>query len=71
MLRRFGAAPRDPSSGAEYVAGCQTPRGGFGRVPGAVPRLDDTLRALEILGMLSEMRPQEPPEGVISRGYPP
>jgi hypothetical protein len=72
VLRRFGAAPRDPVLVRQYVAGCQTSRGGFGRVPGAVPRLDDTLRALEILCMLSDAgpRPHGGPEGA-SPGYLP
>jgi hypothetical protein len=64
VLRRFGAAPRDPALVRQYVAGCQTSRGGFGRVPGAVPRLDDTLRALQILCVLADVRPRphEEPE---------
>jgi hypothetical protein len=53
VLRHFHALPQDPVLIREYVASCQTARGGFGRVPGAIPLLDDTLRALEILAMLA------------------
>ena len=53
VLRHFGAGPRDAALIRELVASCQTGLGGFGRVPGAIPRLDDSLRALGILSMLS------------------
>jgi hypothetical protein len=53
-LRHFGNGPREPALIQDYVASCQTRRGGFGRVPGAVPRLDDSLRALEVLCMLAQ-----------------
>jgi hypothetical protein len=53
LLRRFRQHPRDPALIKSYVKSCQTASGGFGRVPGAIPRLDDSLRALEILAMLT------------------
>jgi hypothetical protein len=56
VLRHFGAGPHEPAVVQDYVASCQTRRGGFGRVPGAVPRLDDSLRALEVLSMLAQAR---------------
>lgn len=52
VLRHFHALPGDPALIRGYVARCQTASGGFGRAPGAIPRLDDTLRALEILAIL-------------------
>jgi hypothetical protein len=73
VLRRFRAVPRNPALVRQYVASCQTSRGGFARVPGAVPRLDDTLCALEVLSMLSDARPRpgEGPEGVSPAHAPP
>jgi hypothetical protein len=56
VLGHFGASPRQPAVVQDYVESCQTRRGGFGRVPGAVPRLDDSLRALEVLCMLAQAR---------------
>jgi hypothetical protein len=56
VLCHFGTGPREPALIRDYVASCQTQRGGFGRVPGAVPRLDDSLRALEVLSMLGQAR---------------
>jgi hypothetical protein len=55
VLRHFGARPREATLIRRYVASCQTSRGGFGRVPGAIPGLDDSLRALRILSMLSPL----------------
>jgi hypothetical protein len=53
VLQHFHALPREPARMREFVASCQTASGGFGRAPGAVPRLDDTLHALQILVMLA------------------
>lgn len=52
VLHHFGVSPRQPELVRGYVASCQTSVGGFGRASGAIARLDDTLRALEILSML-------------------
>ncbi len=52
VLAAFGAMPRYPDLVRNYVAGCQTAQGGFGRALGAIARLDDTRRALEILAAL-------------------
>jgi hypothetical protein len=65
VLRHFGASPREPAMVRHYIASCQTRRGGFGRVPGAVPRLDDSLRALQVLFMLGQARSAGPED---SRG---
>ena len=46
---RFGARLADPTSTRTYVARCQTAAGGFGRAPGAIPRLGDSWKALDIL----------------------
>jgi hypothetical protein len=53
VLQHFHALPRELARMREFVASCQTASGGFGRAPGAVPRLDDTLHALEILVILA------------------
>jgi hypothetical protein len=55
ILHHFSQRPRHPAAIRQYVAGCQTARGGFGRMLGAIPLFDDTLRALKILSLLSEM----------------
>jgi hypothetical protein len=55
ILRYFGMPVRNPMLSRRYVASCQSSRGGFGRVPGAIARLDDSLRALEILSMLAAL----------------
>jgi len=52
ILHHFGQRPRDSARIRDFVVACQSSAGGFGRVPGAIPRLDDTLRAVEILCML-------------------
>ena len=52
ILSRFGVAPRHPEEIRCYVSSCQNDTGGFGRAPGAIARLDDTLRAVEISLML-------------------
>lgn len=54
ILHHFGERPRNPGRVRNYVAACQGTGGGFGRVPGAIPRLDDTLSALEILSLLGD-----------------
>jgi len=56
VLRHFGEHPREPTLSRRYVARCQTLLGGFGRVPGAIARLDDSLRALQVLSKLAERR---------------
>jgi hypothetical protein len=53
VLRHFGAASRYPAAIRKYVVSCQTFVGGFGRAPGAIPRLTDSLCAMEILSMLA------------------
>jgi hypothetical protein len=53
VFRHFGVHPRDSALIRRYVATCQTSRGGFGRVPGAIARLEDSLRALQVLSMLA------------------
>ena len=55
VFRHFGIRPRDPALIRRYVAACQTSRGGFGRVPGAIARLEDSLRALQVLSMLAPL----------------
>ena len=52
VLRSFNARPRDPSLIRSYVATCQTASGGFGRAPGAIAGLSESLSALEVLSML-------------------
>jgi hypothetical protein len=54
-FRHFGVRPHNSALIRRYVATCQTSRGGFGRVPGAIPGLDDSLRALQILSMLAPL----------------
>lgn len=54
LLRRFAARPRYPELVRRHVAQCQDDRGGFGRSPGAIARLSDTRRALEILDCLAQ-----------------
>ena len=54
VLRAFGTWPTDPALIRGYVRACQTDAGGFGRVPRAIPRLDDSLRALECLSLLAD-----------------
>lgn len=52
LLRSFGVSPSYPEEIRHFVLSGQTDTGGFGRAPGAIARLDDTLRALEILSMV-------------------
>lgn len=52
ILRHFGACPGEPEQIRSYVASCQTATGGFGRAPGAIARLDDSMRAVQVLAML-------------------
>ena len=54
ILQHFGKRPGRPAEIESYVASCQMATGGFGRAPGAVERLDDTLRALQILALLGD-----------------
>ncbi|MDA8108060.1 MAG: hypothetical protein M0015_05455 [Betaproteobacteria bacterium] len=56
VLRRYRARPRHAALARRFVALCQTAVGGFGRTQGAIARLDDSLRALEILSLLEESR---------------
>ncbi len=42
-----------PEEIRNYTRNCQTDTGGFGRAPGAIARLDDTLQAVKILSMVS------------------
>ncbi|GBE11516.1 prenyltransferase and squalene oxidase repeat protein [bacterium BMS3Abin12] len=56
ILARCGASPRYAGATRRFVAACQTPHGGFARVPGALTRLEDTwlgLRALDCLSRLA------------------
>lgn len=56
VFARCGASPRYAGAIQCFVAACQTPHGGFARVPGALTRLEDTwlgLRALDCLGRLA------------------
>ncbi len=56
VLARCGASPRYAGATQRFVAACQTPHGGFARVPGALTRLEDTwlgLRALDCLSRLA------------------
>jgi hypothetical protein len=55
LLARLGAQLRYAALVREFVALCQNPDGGFGRSPGSVPRLSDTLLALRTLGLLARM----------------
>ena len=57
IMLSCGERPRNPSVIRAYVASCQSSRGGFGRAPGAIPRLDDSLRALQILSSLDDPGP--------------
>lgn len=52
ILGYFGETPRHPQRIHDYLVACQSAVGGFGRVPEAIPRLDDTLRAIKIAKML-------------------
>jgi prenyltransferase beta subunit len=52
LLCLFGVTPMYPEEIRNYTRSCQTDTGGFGRVPGAIARLDDTLQTLEILLMV-------------------
>lgn len=52
LLRALGGRLRHAGRVSGYVALCQNASGGFGRAPGAIARLDDTLRALDILAWL-------------------
>jgi len=58
ILSHFGALPRDPQLIRQYVVSCQSSLGGFGRVPGAISRLEDSLRALQVLLLLAGQRLQ-------------
>lgn len=57
VLQAGGERPVDAAPIQAYVATCQTSRGGFARAPGAIARLDDSLRALQILSMLDACGP--------------
>lgn len=59
LLTRIGAQLRYAALMRGFVALCQSPDGGFGRSPGSVPRLSDTLLALRTLGVLARMRESE------------
>lgn len=52
ILGCFHAGPRTPSLIRGYVASCQTAVGGFGRTPGTIAGLSESLWAIEILSML-------------------
>lgn len=58
-LRAFGclaATPRHKDAIAAFAARCQSTAGGFARVPGALPNLRDTCRALTVLSALRDLR---------------
>ena len=44
-----------PRPDNEFTAHCQTRSGAFARVPGALPGLRDTCRALAVLAVLNDM----------------
>lgn len=52
-LRRVGAPPRWPDAVQRFAARCQSPGGGFSRVPGALPGLQETAWALGALTRLA------------------
>lgn len=52
LLCLFGVTPMYPEEIRNFTRSCQTDTGGFGRAPGAIARLDDTLQALKILSMV-------------------
>jgi len=54
VLDYFHASPRQPSLIRSYAADCQTELGGFGRTPGAIAGLSESLCAMEILSMLAQ-----------------
>jgi len=51
ILHHFEQRPHDSARIRDFVVACQSSAAGFGRLPGATPRLDNTLRAVEILYM--------------------
>lgn len=53
ILRYYGVEPSYMEEIRRYVAACQTGTGGFGRAPGAIAQLTETLRALEVLILLA------------------
>jgi hypothetical protein len=53
VLRAYGSAPAGSNLIRDYVRACQTDTGGFGRVPRAIPSLQDSHRALECLALLT------------------
>ena len=54
LLCLFEITPMYPEEIRNFTRSCQTDnRVAFGRAPGAIARLDDTLQALEILSMVS------------------
>jgi hypothetical protein len=53
ILRYYEVEPSDPEQIRRYIAACQTGTGGFGRAPGAIAQLTETLRALEVLILLA------------------
>jgi len=58
LFARFGTRPTNPDAIIRFVVSCQTAFGGFSRVPGALTRLDDTWRALDILRLLKQFPDQ-------------
>ena len=60
LLRRFGAQPKHPGLIRKFVALCQNGSGGFGRTPGSIARLSDSLHALHTLALLVAEEPFEP-----------
>lgn len=56
LLRAFGKVPKAAAMIVDFVRACQTDTGGFGRVPRAIPRLEDSLHALECLTLLGGTR---------------
>lgn len=74
ILYRFGVASKYPAAICRYVHSCRTGMGGFGRAPGAITRLDDTLRALQILSLVQGRCPPEGnawPDPMLARDSPP
>lgn len=63
VLQGSGVSPRFPGAVRSYVALCQTAVGGFGRAPGAIARLDDTMRAVGILDLLVQPGERAGPRG--------
>jgi hypothetical protein len=54
-LSKLHASPWRVDACREYIVGCQTKSGGFGRAPISFPFIDSTFQAVSGLFMLDEM----------------